>query len=133
MARFLWPVRSMATAIAAEARAPRRPPLRVARVQPEEPILQHGMQPLVWGGDSHFDHLDRQSLLAEGEGGGLGGHPNVESVVVFSVQPVVALVRPVPDADLRPKGQGAWAGDEAVEHPPAAGRDERIPPRFIRR
>ena len=53
------------------------------------PILQHGMQPLVWGGDSHFDHLDRQSLLAEGEGGGLGGHPNVESVVVFSVQPVV--------------------------------------------
>ena len=90
MARLLWPVRSMATAIAAEARAPRRPPLRVARVQPEEPILQHGMQPLVWGGDSHFDHLDRQSLLAEGEGGGLGGHPNVESVVVFSVQPVVA-------------------------------------------
>ena len=34
MARLLWPVRSMATAIAAEARAPRRPPLALLHEYP---------------------------------------------------------------------------------------------------
>ena len=52
------------------------------------------------------DHFDPHLSLAESESGVLGGHPNIEPVVVLSVQAVVTLVRPVTDSDLRSEGKG---------------------------